>query len=162
MQQEEDNKKNLEKSREKNNQIKNVHNPVPLNASKKIGGLIKEFSGLSRYIDPIMDSVFGLVLCLSITKDLLDIIMQGPLWIISVLLTIFISFLVFFSTLIVRANNSHGGTVISFFLKKMLVLVASSFPEFIPGNNFFPYQTAGVIITYILILKERRLSKDKP
>lgn len=113
-------------------------------------------ASLLAYIDPFLDWLFGIALAMAILKDILDLIGVGSLPGIGTVVTLIVSGTIGFIMLITGSSGKRG--VARSFLKRYGTLVAGTFVELLFGVDFFPIETAMVIIIYVMTLKERRKS----
>jgi magnesium-transporting ATPase (P-type) len=110
-------------------------------------------TSLLKYVDPFTDIFFVMAVIFALMKDLVDITV-GLLPIIGQVLALVVSILcaifIFLIMLLLGANKAKSA------IKRMLLLLTGSLVDLLPGINFFPIETAIVIIAFLMILKERR------
>ncbi|MFZ5982233.1 MAG: hypothetical protein ACOYS2_01495 [Patescibacteria group bacterium] len=154
---EEDFKKNLELTRNNKASLTNI-NPRKLNQS--VATETKMALSLWKYLDPFMDWLFGIALSLAIIKDVLDFVGVGSLPAIGTAVTFCVSFAI---GLIMFITGSRGAKkAVRGALKRFGVLAGGTGIELFFGLNFFPIESAVVVIVFYMTLRERAVSaKDE-
>jgi hypothetical protein len=114
---------------------------------------------LLEYVNPFLDVFFAMALIFALLKDLVDITV-GLIPIVGQILAFIIALLcgifIFLIMLILGANQMKA------IAKRSLVIILGSLADAIPVINLFPVETAVVIISYFMILNERKtLAEEK-
>ena len=149
-------KDNLEKARSASAMIKDAN---PRGVAKATINEMRVAMGLSKHINPFMDWLFGIALSLAIVKDVLDFVGIGSLPAIGTAVTLCISFaigLIMFLTGSRGARKAARGA-----LKRFGVLAGGTGAEMFFGINFFPIETAIVIIVFYMTLRERAMESKE-
>jgi len=115
---------------------------------------------LMKYFDPFMDWLFGIALCFALFKDISDFVGLGSLPVIGTLVTFGVSFIIGMIMFITGSGGKRGNAkrVIKSLAKRYGTLVAGTGVEMFFGLNFFPIETAMVVVVFYLTLQERMLA----
>jgi hypothetical protein len=113
---------------------------------------------LFGYVNPFMDIFFALALIFALLKDLVDItIGLVPVigHILALIMAILCGIFIFLIMLILGANQMRA------IAKRAVIIFLGSLADTIPVVNFFPVETCVVIISYFMILSERKEIAEK-
>jgi len=115
---------------------------------------------LMKYFDPFMDWLFGIALCFALFKDVSDFVGIGSLPVIGTLVTFAVSFIIGMIMFITGSGGKRGNAkrIVKSLAKRYGTLAAGTGVEMFFGLNFFPIETAIVVIVFYLTLKERMLA----
>jgi hypothetical protein len=123
--------------------------------AKKIAEIAKNPVGLLSQVSIFNDIPYIVAFGMAILKDILDLAVIGALPGIGTVLTIIASITIFFMMLLSGSGSSKkmaGGMI-----KKGLVLAGGTIFEMVGfGLNFFPMETATVLLVYLMELADRK------
>lgn len=115
-------------------------------------GAIKGLASSLAYIE-LFDVLFAFVLMFAVLKDLADIFISLIPY-IGLILSLFVSiFCAIFIFLIMFFLGAGANKKIA---RRLVVIFVGTLIDTVPLVNFFPTETAIVIITFFMVLKERK------
>jgi hypothetical protein len=153
-QQEENHKNRLSQAREAYKNLKSVANPAMAGIKE-----VRRAMGLMKSFDPLLDWMFGIALTLAMLKDVLDFVGFGSFPAIGTAVTLCISFTI---GLIMFITGSRGiSKAARGMIKRFAVLAAGTGTELFFGLNFFPVETAVVIVVFYMTLRDRAIDREK-
>lgn len=101
------------------------------------------------------DWLYALAMAAALVKDVLDYIGIGSLPAIGTIVTICVS--LFIGLIMLLAGSGGKRKLVKGNIKRFIVLIFGTGVEaFFFGLNFFPIETATVIVIYLLVLAERK------
>jgi hypothetical protein len=109
---------------------------------------------LLKYVNLANDLAFIPAIFAAVIKDILDFIGVGSLPAIGTVITICISIFIGFMMLLAGARGKNG--IAKGMMKRLMVLGGGTMAEMLFGLNFFPIETAVVILIYFMVLAERK------
>lgn len=127
---------------------------------KALADLKKSFKDISpagivsllTYIE-FFDVLFALAFIFALLKDFSDIVISLIPYvgqILSLIISVFCAIFIFLVMFVVGSRKAKA------LAKRSLMLALGSLADVVPVLNFFPIETAVVIIAYFMILKERK------
>jgi len=115
---------------------------------------------LMKYFDPFMDWLFGIALCFALFKDISDFVGLGSLPVIGTMITggvsVIIAGIMFLTGSTGKVANAKR--IAESLAKRYGAWAAGTAVEMFFGLNFFPIETAMVVVVFYLTLRERMLA----
>lgn len=132
----------------------NIH--AALNNAKNMAAVATPAGAFSllKQINLLSDMPYVAAIGAAILKDLLDLVFIGSLPGVGTAITICCSIFIFMMMILVGGRGKKG--VASGIAKRAGVLLGGTLVEFMPGIDFFPVETATVLIIYVMTLSERK------
>ncbi len=132
---------------------------TPVGQAKLAATAAKEALSLPKYINWGNDWIYLAAIIVGIMKDLLDFVGIGSLPAIGTVITICAS--IFIGLMMLLAGGGEKRKLVKGIFKRYFVLIGGTFAEFLFGLNFFPIESAMIIVIYIMVLIERKQAGEE-